>query len=56
MYHKEQDTQELPVEKDKVEKDKGTYIHKYVTSNLHVRLYNVHICTCVYGHTLHVTK
>ena len=56
MYHKEQDTQELPVEKDKVEKDKGMYIHKYVTSNLHFRLYNVHICTCVYGHTLHVTK
>jgi len=29
MCHKEQDTQELPVEKDKVENDKGMYVHIY---------------------------
>jgi len=32
MYPKEQGTQELPVEKDKVEKDKGMYISLYICS------------------------
>jgi len=44
MYHKEQDTQKLSVEKDKLEKDKGTYVHKYLANALHVHLHNVYMC------------
>jgi len=49
MYHKELHTQELSVEKDKIEKDKGTY--KYVANNLHVHLHNAYIFMCTYVHT-----